>query len=55
MDANTLQLIGIALKQAMELFATAQKLEREGIVVPGLAEVKSRLQELKDSKPLPEK
>ena len=55
MDANTLQLIGAAVKLAFDIFEKAQQLEKQGIVVPGLDDVRARLQKLKDSPPLPEK
>lgn len=55
MSATVIALISSILKLAVEAIDVAHQLEQEGFVVPGLDEVKSRLETLKNSKPLPTK
>lgn len=55
MNDTVIALINTGIKLAAEFIILAEQLEKEGIKVPDLDDVKARLEKLKNSPPLPTK
>jgi hypothetical protein len=53
-NENIVSMISTGIKLALEMIAIANQLEKEGIKVPELDEVRKRLKELQNSPLLPE-